>query len=384
MTVGQIYINARFLTQSLTGVQRYALELVKAIDQLIDCDDPAIKGYEFQLLAPQGDIHAVNLKHIKVKQVGRLSGHLWEQVELPIHSWGGTLLNLCNTAPIMKRNQAVMMHDAAVYAAPQTYSLAFRTWYKFLFRVLGVTSKLILTCSQFSKKQLMEHCKIKESKLQMIYHGKEHMLSVNADPDYIAKSKLDRPYVLAVSSRSPNKNFGSIIEAIKLIKGADFDIVIAGGTNPKVFNTAGISDAETEDNLSHAVKYLGYVEEEELRALYDHAACFVFPSFYEGFGFPPLEAMACGCPVIASNAASMPEVCGDAVLYCNPHSPQDIADKIALLMSDSALREELSQRGLIQAENFSWSKCARETLNAVYLGLDTNGVRIEFERDVRQ
>lgn len=106
---------------------------------------------------------------------------------------------------------------------------------------------------------------------------------------------------------------------------------------------------------------MGYVSDAELRALYEHAACFVYPSFYEGFGLPPLEAMACGCPVIVSNAASLPEVCGDAALYCNPCSPEDIAEKISLLMADPRLREDLRQKGLERAKQFTWEKCARET-----------------------
>lgn len=354
----KIYINGRFLTQSLTGVQRYALELIKAFDRMVENESQAFRGWTFTVLAPPGKLNAPDLKHIAIRQVGPLSGHLWEQAVLPWHTADGFLLNLCNTGPLLKRRQAVTLHDAAVYAVPETYSLLFRAWYKVLFRTLGITARTIWTCSQFSRKQLIEYCKIKPSKLQVIYHGKEHLLETPPAPGFLEAKGITRPYVLAVSSMSPNKNFRSIVQALERIGTTDYDVVIAGGTNPKVFKTP-------ETSLPDNVKYLGYVAEEELRTLYDHASCFVFPSFYEGFGFPPLEAMACGCPVIASRAASLPEVCGEAVLYCDPHSPDDIAEQIRRMMGDAELRTRLSAKGRAQAQRFTWEQCARETMQSI-------------------
>ncbi|WP_037287383.1 glycosyltransferase family 4 protein [Saccharibacillus sacchari] len=358
MTKTRIYVNGRFLKASVTGVQRYAYELLRTIDQLIGRDDPAVRGYEFVVLAPTGDIHELGTRHIEVRQAGRFSGQLWEQISLPLLSKDGFLVNLCNAAPLFKRKQAVTLHDAAVYSVPDTYSSAFKMWYKLMFRTLGRTSPLILTCSENSKDELIRHCGIREDKIVVIYHGKEHVLQSGSAPDYPAQQGLDRPFVLAVSSRSPNKNFRSIVRAAELIGDQGFDFVIAGGTNPKIFKS---EDTELNDNVRH----VGYVEDEELRTLYDRASCFVFPSFYEGFGFPPLEAMACGCPVVVSDTASLPEVCGDAVLYCDPNSPEDIAGKIAKVMQDPELQNQMKQKGLAQASKFSWEKCAYETLAEV-------------------
>jgi glycosyltransferase involved in cell wall biosynthesis len=108
------------------------------------------------------------------------------------------------------------------------------------------------------------------------------------------------------------------------------------------------------------VKHVGYVSDAELRALYEHAHGFVHPSYYEGFGLPPLEAMACGCPVLVSNTASMPEVCGNAALYFDAHDSADLADKVRQLMQDEALRQRLRQSGLERAEHFAWRKCAEK------------------------
>ena len=104
---------------------------------------------------------------------------------------------------------------------------------------------------------------------------------------------------------------------------------------------------------------------EDLIKLYRSASCFVFPSFYESFGFPPLEAMACGCPVVVSNAGSLPEICGDAAVYCDPFNANDIAEKIMLVITNETLQEELRQKGMAQAKKFSWERCARETFAVI-------------------
>ncbi|TVY01126.1 glycosyltransferase family 4 protein [Cohnella terricola] len=358
MGTQKVYINARFLTQSVTGVQRYAIELVKSIDCLIDRGELGTGELTFILLTPPSQIQQINLKHIQIRKVGFLEGHLWEQFELPFYARNGLLINLCNTAPILKINQIITIHDVSVYAVPQTYSLAFRAWYKLLFRIAGTTSKRIITDSQFSKQEIVRYCKIKPSKIQSIYLGKEHIHDQDLDLNYIAKIKGQKSFILAVSSMSPNKNFRSIIRAIELMDEPDFDIVIAGGTNPKVFGSSDPLDLSD-------YRYLGYVNDSELRALYESADCFIYPSYYEGFGLPPLEAMASGCPVIVSDAASLPEVCGDAALYCDPHSPKNIAEKIRQLMNDPDLRDKLRTKGLKRAKQFTWEKCASETMTVI-------------------
>lgn len=352
-------INARFLTQPITGVQRYAIELLKSLDNLIDRGEIDAKQCSFMLLAPQEIKYELNLKNIPVKTVGKLQGHLWEQLELPFYARKHLLLNLCNTGSLLKSNQIVTIHDAAVFAVPQTYSLIFRTWYKLLLTGLGKISKKIITDSSFSKKELMYFCKMGAIKLKVILLGSEHILSIPIAEDILQKNGIgNKPFLLAVSSMNPNKNFHSIVRAIELLGDVGFDIVIAGGTNPKIFS-------QSELFFSERVRHLGYVSDEELRTLYEHAACFIYPSFYEGFGLPPLEAMACGCPVIVSNAASLPEVCGEAALYCDPHDPTDIADKIRQLMDDADLREMLQEKGLERAKQFTWDKCARETFAVI-------------------
>lgn len=353
----QIFINGRFLTQNVTGVQRYAIELVKAIDVLMDSRVLDKNQVTFTLLAPNGHINELALSNISIKQVGFLSGHLWEQLELPIHARGHLLLNLCNTGPIVKREQVVTICDASVFAYPKAYSKPFRVWYQLLLPVLGRTSTAIITISEFSKTELIRFCKMVPEKIFPILLGVEQASDKGTDATFLDSHGLKGcRYVLAVSSMNPNKNFAGLAKAFELLGNVDYKVVIVGGTNTRVFGGDAI-------HLPEFVIQTGYVSDDELQVLYKHATCFVYPSFYEGFGLPPLEAMSWGCPVIVSEAASLPEVCGEAAIYCDPHSPADIARNIERLMGDELLRCALSKKGVERAKQFTWEKCARQTCN---------------------
>jgi glycosyltransferase involved in cell wall biosynthesis len=158
--------------------------------------------------------------------------------------------------------------------------------------------------------------------------------------------------VLAVGSLTPNKNFGGVVRAASMLTDLGYKVVAAGGVNARVFNGVDL----TGDDLVLA----GYVTDSELRALYESATCFVFPSFYEGFGLPPLEAMHCGCPVVVSDRASLPEVCGDAAVYCDPDDPADMAKQLRLVLTSAALRRELSEAGKKRARQFGWQRSAEQ------------------------
>lgn len=354
-----IYINARFLTQPVTGVQRYAIELTKSIDKMLENGEIDSTAVSFTLIAPRDCINVLPLKNINFNQVGFLSGHMWEQLELPIFTYGNLLLNFCNTGPIFKSLQLVTIHDASVYAYPDGYSKLFRIWYRLLLPILAINSVKIITVSEFSKLELIRFCKISPEKIISVYNGAPSLLTNDTDGSYLDNHDLKTlPFVLAVGSMNPNKNFHNLTRAFELLGDVQFQIVIVGGINSKVFKCNAPS-------LPDFINQVGYVSDGELQLLYRHATCFVYPSFYEGFGLPPLEAMAAGCPVIASNAASMPEICGDAAIYCDPSEPADIANKILLLMGDPSLRNSLRDRGFERAKQFTWLKCARETYSVI-------------------
>lgn len=352
----RLQVNGRFLGQRITGAQRYARELLAAVDTCLQ--NPEWSGTRLTLLVPRATPRP-RLGAAEFRVIGRLRGNLWEQMELPLWGNGSVLLNLSNTAPLLGRNMVATIHDASVYAVPQAYSPAFRSWYRTMIPVIGRRSRRVVTSSRFSRGELQRHAGIDPARIVVIPGSGEHMLARPADPGVFDRLGLGaRPYILAVSSRSSHKNVGRVVEAMELLADESIDLVLAGGGNQRVFRGPGTPS-------SRRIRMAGYVSDGELRALYERAGCFVYPSLYEGFGLPPLEAMNCGCPVIASRAASLPEVCGDAALYCDPDDPADIARGIARVMESEQLRQDLRQGGFARAAQFCWSHAGRALLELV-------------------
>jgi len=202
---------------------------------------------------------------------------------------------------------------------------------------------------------MMKHYGVKRERVNIIYESGEHILNAPADNEVLHRHGLfGKKYVLAVGSRSPHKNFSAVIRAAESLQDLNIAVVVAGGSNSRIF--AGSTFALPNLVLT------GYVTDGHLRALYSHAECFVFPSLYEGFGLPPLEAMHCGCPVVVSNRASLPEVCGDAAVYFDPSDPSDLAKQLRRVLSSEALRLELRAAGTLRAASFTWRRAA-ESLN---------------------
>ncbi|GIO12255.1 group 1 glycosyl transferase [Cohnella xylanilytica] len=350
------FINGRFLSQKITGVQRYALELLYAWDRLLETGDKNFPYIKPTILAPSDARTDVLFNNINIKRVGKLKGHLWEQLELPLFSGSKFLLNLCNTAPVVKRNQFITIHDASIYSTPATYSYLFKTWYKLIYNIAGRVSKRVITVSNFSKSELIKYCKLNPDRISVTYLSGEHFKSISAE-DLTNNALNSTSYIFAVSSMNPNKNFTAILKALeKLEEKVNVRAVIAGGVNPKVFK--GTSDLKVSDSIEH----LGYVTDGQLKTLFQNALCFIFPSYYEGFGLPPLEAMECGCPVIVSDRASLPEICGDSVLYFNPDKPEEIANHILRLVEDEKLVEKYRDKGKLHASQYTWKLCAIQTL----------------------
>ena len=348
----KIFVNGRFLTQPVTGVQRYAIEVLKALDGLIECGEVDLGGAQIEILTPPEPCHPLTMRRIGIRPVGRLRGNPWEQVDLPWHARTGLLVGLCNINPVLHFHQMITIHDASVFAVPQAYSRAFRLKYQVILQLVGRTAHRVITDSCFSKDELIRYCGIKAEKVNVIPAGSEHILAVPPDEGVFARHAIGaRPYVLAVSSQSPHKNYAGLVQAAGLLTEAGFDFVFAGGTFGAVFRSQ-------QAGLPSNVRSLGYVTDAELRALYEHADCFVYPTFYEGFGLPPLEAMRLGCPVVVSRAASLPEVCGDAALYVDPHRPEEIAAQI-VEARQPGMRQELRARGLQQSARFTWANTAR-------------------------
>lgn len=358
MSITKISINGRFLTRRPTGVDRFAYELLAAIDHLYSQENPAVKELSMKVLLPPDGDPSHTFAHIPLIRVGHYNGQVWEQMDLPQATKGSLLVNLCNTAPIICRKQLTVIHDVATTRVPESYGRLFRIWYGLMIPLIYRWSASVCTVSEFSRADLADLYGVRDD-VFVLSEGTEHIARIKANTKVLDTHGLrQRPYVLAVSSLSPHKNFAAIVRAVELMGDAGFDVVIAGGQNPKVF-------AKASENLPNFVKYVGYVSDEELKALYENAACFVFPSIYEGYGLPPTEAMACGCPVIASRSASIPEVCGDAVQYFDALEPATLAITLRKVMTDGLLRTEMRARGLKRAATLRWSDGALGLLQEI-------------------
>jgi glycosyltransferase involved in cell wall biosynthesis len=290
------------------------------------------------------------------QRVGRLRGHAWEQMELPWHARRGLLFSLCNTGPVFQRHQVITMHDASFKAVPESYSLPFRQWYGVLLPMLGLTCRRVLTVSQFAKKELEKRLHIRASKIHVVPHGGNHLQRFEPQPRF--PDELPRRFVLGVGSLTYNRNFHGVERALEMLGDSDLVLVVAGQKNPAIFGAA-------VPELTRRTHFLGHVDSAYLPDLYSRAFCLVIPSFYDSFGLPALEAMGCGCPVIASRTAALPEVCGSAALYCDPRRPDDIADRLRQLRDESGLRERLQREGQSRAQTFQWQRCARETWDVI-------------------
>ncbi|WP_279118024.1 glycosyltransferase family 4 protein [Fusobacterium varium] len=340
----KIIINGRFLTQNITGVQRFAHEIVNKLDKFMKKD-------EIVILVPKNLLFK-NLKYenIEIKKIGFLRGYLWEQLELPYYVWKtqGRLVNLCNTAPIINTG-IVIIHDISTKVNSKFYSKKFSIFYNILNKIITKTSIKILTVSEFSKKEIMKYYNINSSKIDIVYNAWQHMERIIEDRKILEKLRLkNKKFYLGVSSINPNKNFKYIIELAKLYPEKIF--VIVGKLNQKVF---GNMNLEKIDNIVWA----GYITDEELKALYKNTLGFIYPSFYEGFGIPPMEALACGCKkVYVSDTSCLPEIFEDSVIYLNPYKVEKI------LNEREAIKEESIKKVL---NKYSWEKSIKTIINII-------------------
>lgn len=318
-----MYINGRILGARISGVPRYARELLKALDvQLTESGDA--DHVDVEVIIPSSIEETFSFQSIQVRRVGHLAGHLWEQFELPFFTWDGVLFGPSGSAPLLHPRNVVTIHDASVFAFPEGFSARYRTLHRILSRILARTAKRIFTVSQFSKSELVRWCKARPERISVVYPGAQHLRSVDTDDSIQQRLDLHRfRYVLAVGSSNPNKNFNTIVQAAPYLAAAEVEVVLVGQTGQRV----GRHGAKRELLDFSIIKNAGFVSDGELRSLYENAGCFVFPSLYEGFGIPPLEALSLGCPTVISNAASLPEICGEVAILCDPHNPHDIAQK---------------------------------------------------------
>ncbi len=359
----KLSINGRFLTQDVTGVQRVARELVKSIDQLIAGGNTPIQSA--RLLAPNRPfIDPPTLSEIKIEKVGRLGGHLWEQIDLAHTAGDETLLCLGNTAPALRLVSggatAVMIHDLSYEYFPQAYSLPFRAVYKALIPLIMERSSELFTVSEAERLKISERFPKAAKRMHVVENG--------GLPDELIEkeqpaNQSENGYALYVGSLSKRKNADGLLRAaIALARQEGTTFKIVGGTS-EVFSDL---DFEMPDDVAEQIEFLGQINDpEQLMDIYRNALCLVFPSHYESSGLPPMEAMSLGCPVVCSDIPALRERCADAAEYCISTDPDSIIAAVSRVLKSRELRDHMRQKGIERAKDYRWKSSAQKLLHAL-------------------
>lgn len=339
-----IVVNCRFLTQDLTGVQRFAEEITAALVGMRD---------DIRLVAPPGALRRAALGGRPVEQIGRAHGHRWEQWDLPQalrRDLGSPLLlSLMNTGPMSYRNQVVTHHDVTYVRYPQTYTRRFRAFYRLLSTVTLRRARHVVTVSEFSRAEIARVYDLPAERIRVVGNaaGEQFRIPHEDTPD---------PYLLAVASFLPHKNIDRLVNAFERYRdasGSTTRLRLVGSARP-----SAMARSDAAPRSSSSVELLGRVDDAELQALYAGARGFLFPSLYEGFGVPPLEAQAAGAPVAASDIPPVREALGDSALYFDPFDEVSMIDAIEVIDSDAAVREALRVKGFDTVTRYSWSHSA--------------------------
>lgn len=327
----KVIINGRFLIHRITGVERYAREILSELDKIV-------KPHEFQLAIPPETENVPEYKNIDIIKIGKLHNQLWEQISFPLYvkKQKGISLNLCNVAPLFLPG-IVCIHDMKIKAKPEFFNWKFRLWYNLLFLNETKRAKTIITVSEFSKKEIMKYYHVDPEKIVVVPNAWQHFERINCDENTLNKYGLESgQFFFAMGSLEPNKNFKWIAQKAKEMPEEIF--AISGTINEKIFSD-GLG-VECPPNM----KLLGFVSDSEAKTLMRDCKAFLFPSIYEGFGIPPLEAISAGCKhVVVSDNDVMHEVFGDGVDYI----PCPLVSK-----------EVKKSKNIL--EKYSWRKSAEE------------------------
>jgi len=336
-----IYVNGRFRSHQTTGVQRVAHEITRRLAGSVEVCQPQSKLRGWQ-------------------------GHLWEQTVLPRQSRDGVLWSPCASGPVTGKRQVVTFHDLFAVDSPQWYHKAYAAWYGLTLRKLARTATHVIAVSEYTKRRLVERFAVDPARITVIHNGVEAKFFAPSPTAMLeARAALQVPpgrYLLTVGSLEPRKNLQTLMAAWRNVVSElpeDISLIVSGACDENVYKNAGLTQWPARVFLT------GYVPDRHLPGLYAGSLGFVYPSLAEGFGLPPLEAMAGGVPVATSNTTALPEVCSSAALYFDPAKATDLARAIKQLVGDQDLRQKLSCRGRERAACFTWERTADHTLTVL-------------------
>ena len=370
----KIVINAIPLLSKLTGIGRYALEICKRISVLDhDADLSYFYGYYNKKLymtdiPPSGQftkkIKNFLGKYYYIKKttrecllfLSRFSSQTFDLYWEP---------NIVPIEHIQSKYLVTTVHDFSFQHYPECLPQENKEYLQKHFWKNVKKSDRIITGSQYIKDEIVDQLHYDAARVEVIHHGIDHEYFQRLDratlQGFIAEHNLPKNFILFVGSIEPRKNLKNALLAYNSLPAAfkkEYKFVLAGFSGWKNEEVMKIIRKEKEN-----IVYLGYLSNQDLAYLYNLASVFLYPSLYEGFGLPPLEAMACGTPVIVSDSSSLPEVCRDAAYYIDPRSTESISDGIMKVTSDSELRSTLAQKGIDRANMFSWDASAGKHLS---------------------
>jgi glycosyltransferase involved in cell wall biosynthesis len=359
------------LDRPLTGIGRYTLELTRALRVLkkelevvlLTAGNPGpLANEDFQRVSLTGCRLLPGLATLGNVFVPLLARRLNLDI---IHDPTGITPFLFGAADA---RTVVTVHDVFPWSCPGTSTLLDTLIYRHWLPHLLPRVRAVITVSQHSLRDIQHYLGLLPQRLHVIPYGisaRFHPLPPDVVEVHLRKRLgLSKPYILYVGALTIRKNVESALQAFALLENrfSHLCFVLAG---PRTWKKTAVEDTIQRLGITDRVILPGPLTDTDLPALYSGADLFVFPSLYEGFGLPPLEAMACGIPVVCSNAASLPEVVGDAAVTVDPYDVEGLAEAMHRVLTDADLREELREKGLERAKQFTWERTARETV-AVY------------------
>ncbi len=336
------FINGRFLAQQTTGVQRFATEITLHLLKT---------SRSYKVIVPTGTNISIGFPKDQLIEAGPTNPYFWEQFFLPKYLKklnSPLLLNFTGLGPVFYKNKIITIHDLSFWEHPEWFSSRYYWFYRLLTPVSVRNSQKILTVSECSKNIISKLLNIRKEKIEVIY---------NAVNSYQKKGYPKSKFILTVGSIDPRKNINRLIKAFHKWDNPDFKLILVGGKQQS-FQRSNIQSSEK-------VILTGYISDTELFEYYERAEIFIYPSLYEGFGIPALEAMSVGTPVIASDIPVLKESCGEAAYYIDPYSEDSIANALDRLSKDDVLKKHLSSKGLENIQKFSWVASSKKINQAV-------------------
>jgi glycosyltransferase involved in cell wall biosynthesis len=366
MTAMRLGIPMKAYDPTWGGPGTYTIELINRLVEL--------ESHEYVLMYPDDvsrrvtSINGSNVKQIATQQ---RRGIVWDQIVLPrlaSRQSIDVLFSPFMSVPVQGRFRKVFtIHGAERYVVPGMLRADQYLRWMFMDRVLVHSADRIIAVSETMAGEYCKATGCDPDKVRSIPLGVSSDFAPVRDRSVLeptrAKFQLPDEFILFVGKIFPNKNFGNLVRAFRQVAhSVPHKLVVAGGVRWKFEQDVALVQ---QLGLTQRVQFLDFVSLPELVHLYNLATCFVYPSYYESFGLAQVEAMACGCPVVAANTGALPEIAGDAALFCNPADPGDIAATIQRLLEDPQLRIAQSAKGLARAGLYTWDRCARATLDVL-------------------